>query len=266
MDLPIGFFTCVINLFVLYFAGKKDLKNVLWGACGSGIIGLFIIGLNYYAYGTILPLYIAHGGGTYTPGTDQKSHPGYLFETLIGYRGFFIYQPLMFFAIPGLWNMCRKKLPTAWGALAACLSGIVFYCYMTNEYGGAAYGFRYLIPLIPVLWYFAGIWLLEKKGRMIRSLAVCLILWGAAASLVGAYAPFGLAFEGHRSPPGHITRVIRSSFTGNLLAWSYENDPDSLLTRSLRNFYGKEVTKKYLFSFYLMQKKVDLMGKIAQEK
>ena len=265
-DLPIGFFTCIINLFVLYFAGKKNLKSVLCGACGSGAAGLFIIGLNYYAYGTILPLYIAHGGGTYTPGTDQKNHLGYLVETLIGYRGFFIYQPLLFFAVPGLWKMCRKNLPTAWGALAGCLSGIIFYCYMTNEYGGAAYGFRYLIPLIPVLWYFAGVWLLEQKGRAIRILAVFLILWGIAASLVGAYAPFGLAFEGHRSPPGHVTRVIRSSFTGNLLAWSYENDPDSFLTRSLRKFYGKEVTKKYLFSSYLMQKKIDLMGKIAQEK
>ena len=265
-DMPIGFFACLINLFVLYFAGKRDWRSVFAGCCGSGIAGLFFTGLNFYAYGTVLPLYIAHGGGTYSPGTGLKNHFGYLVETLIGYRGFFIYQPLLIFAFPGLWKMCKKRIPSACGAFAVTLCGIIFYCYMTNEYGGAAYGFRYLIPLIPLLWYFAGTYLLEKKSKILWSFAVILILCGAAASAVGAYAPFGLAFEGFRSPPGHVTRTIRSSFTGNLLSWSYENDPDSFLTRTLRNHYGKELTKKYLFSSYLMQKKVTLMGKISQEE
>ena len=70
---------------------------------------------------------------------------------------------------------------------------------MTNEFGGAAYGFRYLIPLIPVLWYFAGVWLLEQRSKAVWGIAAVFILWGVAASLAGAYAPFGLAFEGHRS-------------------------------------------------------------------
>lgn len=265
-DMPIGFFACIINLFVLFFAGKKDWKSVFAGACGSGAVGIFMIGLNYYAYQTVLPLYIAYGGGTYTPGTGNKSHIGYLVENLIGYRGLFSYQPLLFFAIPGLWKMCKKRTPAAFGTLAVTLCGISFYCYMTNEYGGAAYGFRYLIPLIPLLWYFAGVYLLEQKNKMIWSLAIFLILCGVISSLVGAYAPFGLAFEGLRTPPGHVTRTIRSSFTGNLLSWSYENAPDSFLTRTLRNYYGQELTKKYLFSSYLMQKKVNLMGKISQEK
>jgi hypothetical protein len=196
----------------------------------------------------------------------MKNHFGYLFEALLGYRGLFSYQPFMIFAVFYFWHFRKKLSPVAWSALAALLIGIGFYIYMTNEFGGAAYGFRYLIPLIPVLWYFAGVWLLEQKSKVIWGIALFFILWGVIASLAGAYAPFCLAFEGHRSPGKHVTRTIRSSFMGNLLSWSYENDPDSLLTQKLRAHYGKEITAKYLFSSYLMLKKIDPMARITQEK
>ena len=264
-DLPIGFFTCLVNLAVLYFSSSKDWKSLWSGACGSAAAGVFIVGLNYYAYGTVLPLYIAWGGGSYSPGTHLKNHFEYLFENMLGTRGLFSYQPFLLFAIPAVWSLRKKLTLPSWGALAVSLIGIVFYLYMTNEYGGAAYGFRYLIPLIPLLWYFAGIWVLEQRSKVILSLAVIFILWGVVASLAGAYAPFGLAFEGFRSPPGHATRVIRSSFMGNLLSWSYENNPESRLTVLLRKHYGMETTRRYLLSSYLMLKKIEPLARISQE-
>ena len=196
----------------------------------------------------------------------MKNHFGYLFEALFGSRGFFIYQPFMIFSIFSLWHLRRKLSPAVLGAAAVSLISIVFYLYMTNEYGGAAYGFRYLIPLIPVLWYLAGIWLLEKKSKCLWGAAILFMLLGIIAALPGAYAPFCLAFEGHRSPEQHVTRKIRSSFMGNLLSWSYENDPDSFLTRKLRAHYGKETSRRYLFSSYLMLKKIEPMARISQEK
>ena len=265
-DLPTGFFTGAVNVFALYFANRRCWKSALAGAAGSAAVAIFITGLNYYAYGTVMPLYIAYGGGTYTPGTGNKNHFGYAFEALLGYRGLFSYQPFLLLAVPGLWSM-RKKLKTPEiSALAASLLCIIFYLVMTNEYGGAAYGFRYLIPVIPVLWYFAGIWLLEQRSRFIWCIAAVMILWGVVSSLAGAYAPFCLAFEGYRSPAKHVTRTIRSSFTGNLISWSYERDPDSALTNALREFYGRELSGRYLFSSFMMQKKIEPMAKLAQEK
>ena len=266
MDLPTGFFTCLINLFALFFAGKKQLRYVGAGAAASVAAAVFWMGLNYYAYGTILPLYIARGEGTYAPGTDMKNHLGYFFETLFGYRGLFSYQPFLLFVFPAIWFL-RKRLTAAdIGALAASLVCIIFYQVMTNEYGGAAYGFRYVIPVIPVLWYFAAIWIMEQKNKALVFCAVFCIFWGVIASLAGAYAPFGLAFEGYRSPPGHVTRTIRSSFTGNLLSWSYENAPDGFLTSLLRRHYGMAVSRRYLLSSYLMLKKIEPLARIAGEK
>ena len=266
MDLPTGFFTCLINLFALFFAGKKQLRYVWAGAAASIAAAVFWMGLNYYAYGTVLPLYIARGEGTYAPGTDMKNHLGYFFETLFGYRGLFSYQPFLLFVFPAIWFLRKRLTAVDIGALAASLVCIIFYQVMTNEYGGAAYGFRYVIPVIPVLWYFAAIWILEQKNKALVFCAVFCIFCGVIASLAGAYAPFGLAFEGYRSPPGHVTRTIRSSFTGNLLSWSYENAPEGSLTSLLRRHYGMAVSRRYLLSSYLMLKKIEPLARIAGEK
>ena len=265
LDIPTGFFCCLATPLVLYFSGGKNWRLAGTGLAVCAAAGIGIAGLNMYAYDTILPLYVANGGGTFTPGTGRKDHLFYAFEALLGGRGLLSYQPFLLFLLPGL-GFFRKKLScAAWGALACVLACIVFYVVMTNEFGGAAYGFRYFIPVLPVLWYFAGAGFLGTRARWKQGLAGFLLLWGVAASLTGAYAPFCLSFEGYRSPEHHVTRAIRSSFAGNLLTWSYETAPDSALTRTLRRHYGQEVSRRYLMSSFLMLKKVDALGRIARE-
>ena len=265
LDIPTGFFCCLVTPFVLYFSGGKNWRLAGTGVAACAAAGIGIASLNMYAYDTLLPLYVAGGGGTFSPGTDQKDHLFYAFEALAGGRGLLSYQPFLLFLVPGL-GIFRKKFSAAErGALACALLCVLFYLVMTNEFGGAAYGFRYLIPVLPVLWYFAGAGFLGARAHWKQGLAGFLLLWGVAASLVGAYAPFCLSFEGYRSPENHVTRIIRSSFAGNLLTWSYESAPDSALTRALRRHYGQEVSRRYLMSSFLMLKKVDALGRIARE-
>ena len=205
LDIPTGFLCCLCTAAALYFAGGKKWSYVFAGAAAGAAGGVFIAGLNFYAYDTIVPLYIAGGNGTFSPGTHHKDHLFYAFESLFGGRGLFSYQPFLLFLVPGIWR-CRKKFsPAAWSALVCSGLCIAFYIVMTNEFGGAAYGFRYAIPVLPVLWYFAGLGFLSCKSRAAGAAAAVLLLWGAVAALPGAYAPFCLAFEGFRSPPGHVT-------------------------------------------------------------
>ena len=265
LDIPTGFFCCLATPFVLYFSGGRDWRFAVTGTAVCAAVGVGIASLNMYAYDTILPLYVANGGGTFSPGTGEKNYLFYAFESLLGGRGLFSYQPFLLFLLPGL-GIFRKKFSFAErGALACALLCVIFYLVMTNEFGGAAYGFRYFIPVLPVLWYFAGLGFLGVRTCRKRCLAGVLLLWGVAASLVGAYAPFCLSFEGYRSPEHHVTRFIRSSFAGNLLTWSYETAPDSALTRALRRHYGREVSRRYLTASFLMLKKVDALGRIARE-
>ena len=278
LDIPTGFFACIFTLPALFFAGKKrdfyngenagcpPLRFLLAGSAGITLCAVWIAGLNFYAYKNILPLYIANGNGSYSPGTGMKNHWEYVTEALFSYRGFFLTQPFMFLALPWIWKKRRQLDASRVCVLLAVLSCIVFYLYMTNEFGGAAYGFRYLIPIIPVVWYFAAEFLLEVKSRAWHAAAVLLILTGIVTSFAGAYAPFCLAFEGFRSPPQHVTRQIRSTFAGNLFAWSYESDPESPLTCALIRHYGIETSKRYLFSAYLMLKKTELMGEVLHDR
>lgn len=264
-DIPCGVLSCPVFAAAVWMMTPRNIRNI---AAVSGAVILSAVlfaGLNYYAYKTIIPLYIV-SGGTYIPGVDMKNHLGYAVECLIGYRGLLIYQPFLLLSFAGAW-MLRKKLSIPEIAMLILSVLItVFYLYMTNEFGGAAYGFRYLIPLIPVLWYFACVPVLKCSCKAVKALAVILIFCGIAGAVVGAYAPFGFAFEGHRSPARHPSRFIRSSFAGNLLSWSYENDPDSLLTRKLREHYGRELSRSYLRASFLTQKKMEPLGRISQER
>ena len=236
----------------------KEPKAAVLSAAGSGLVLLACCALNFHAYGTWLPLYVAGDTGTYHPNLNFDL--GYWFEALAGYRGFFLYMP---FLVLGMIPARQESVPDR-AMYGFALAGIAFYCLATDEFGGAAYGFRYLVPLIPVLYFRAGRMVLEHGSARWKAGAGVLLLWGLAASLAGAYAPFCVAFEGHRSPPGHFTRVVRSSFGGNLLCASFEYAPDSALTQMLIRHYGPDNAYRFLYESAFNLKRPDLLRRTVE--
>ena len=259
-------------------ASPKNMRAeyALTVCCTVALAALCVFVLNYSAYRHPLPLYMIPKdkneqglwsclikGGTFQPGIYNKSYFGYAAECLFTYRGIFSYQPFLLFAFPALW-FCRKNLRSVeWVMMAATLVFTAFYVILTNEFGGAAYGFRYLIPVIPVWSFFAGRWVLsvpKKNARIaLGVLAAVLILWGVVTSTVGAYFPFCYAFEGHHSPEGHFSRSVRSTFGGNLLCWSYEHHPESALTRALFRHYGETAAQEHLFWSFVNMGYLDMV-------
>ena len=252
MEIPGGaiFGLALVPALALASPKERRVEYVLTGVCVVAFSALCVFTLNYIAYRRPLPLYLGRGG-SFQPGIHDKSYLGYAAECLFTYRGVFSYQPFLLLAFPALW-FCRKRLRAVERImLAATLLFTVFYLVMTNEYGGAAYGFRYLIPAIPVWSFAAGRFVLEipKRGARIAvgALAALLLLWGVVTSTVGAYFPFCYAYEGHHAPPGHFSRTVRSTFGGNLLCWSYEHYPESALTKALVRHYGERPALEHLF-------------------
>ena len=255
LDIPLGLLCC--GTASLAVRQMTPGKNMFYTAAGSAAVVFLCGSLNFAAYGTWVPLYLAGTTGTFHP--TLMLDPGYWVETLIGWRGFFLYQPFLLF---GLIPQKKETVPDRWMYFFT-LAGIVFYCTGTNEFGGAAYGFRYLIPLIPVLYYRSCKFLLFAAWNR-KTKIVCpavLLLWGGVTALVGAYAPFCVAFEGYRSPAGHFTRVVRSSFGGNLLCAGFEYAPDSVLTKNLIRHYGKAAAYRFLYESYFNLKRPDLIRK-----
>ena len=271
LEIPGGVIFSLALIPALALTAPKDKRTeyLLTAACVVGAAALAVFALNYVAYRRPLPLYIAPGG-SFSPGVGQKSFLGYAFECLFTYRGVFSYQPFLLLALPGLWSLRRKIDAAEWSVLGATAAFAVFYLVLTNEFGGAAYGFRYLIPVLPVWSFHAGRWVLSApvpRARLRRGLlALVLILWGVVTSLAGAYNPFCFAYEGYRTPPGHFSRSVRSTFGGNLLCWSYEHFPDSSLTRALRRHYGERASWEHLHWSFFSMKNIDMLARLRRER
>lgn len=259
LEIPGGaiFGLALIPALILASPPEKRADFTLAAVCVVAFSALCVFILNYVAYRNPLPLYLGQGG-TYQPGVHDKSFVGYAAECLFTCRGLFSYQPFLLLAFPALW-FCRKKLRAAeWVMFAATLVFTLFYLVLTNEFGGWAYGFRYLVPVIPVWSFVAGRWVLSAPKKSARvwlgALSAVLLSWGVVTSFIGAYFPFCCAFEGVRTPARHFSQSIRSTFGGNLLCWSYEHFPESALTRALFRHYGEKAALEHLFwSFVNMQ-------------
>lgn len=262
VDLTAGAFLA-LAIFVFAFAGRPRWR-FLFLAAGTGAAALLLLlGLNYYAYGTAVPLYIAGSTGTFHLDPGKRDLPEYIFQTLLGTRGIFSYMPLLLFAAPGFPFRKHSRSDLAAGTVIAAF--FIFYLGFTNEYGGYAYGFRYLIPTIPLLWFYAARWVLRSSAVWKSVLVSFLILWGVVASLVGAYQPFCVSFEGYRSPPGSFTRAIRSSFCGNLLCILYQYYPDAPATKKLIEHYGHRVSGYYLYYSFFGMKELGMLARIRHD-
>ncbi len=269
MDIPTGLFfglTAVAGVLILAKRGGK-IKAAATTVTGGLTVAVLTVLLNFWAYHTALPLYIAGSGGTFRFVPNPQSALEYFFHTLLGKRGLLSYQPFLCFGAAAM-IVYRAKLNRALQiSLAGAVALTLFYCFGTIEYGGWAYGFRYLIPVIPLLWLAGSLYVLDRiKSNWGQTAVGAALLWGMFTAYVGAYCPFCVAYEGVRSPEGHMTRIIQSTFGGNLLAWSFENYPDSPLTKKVIDYYGPEYSFWYLKEAYWNLKKPLMLKNLAQSE
>lgn len=227
-----------------------------------GSASLFPI-VNYLAYGTIMPLYLSETG-TYRIGSSVHFQFEYWWEALFGRRGVFSYQPLLLGALPALlrWGGLNRQDKALAGGCAAVT---VFYLIFTNEYGGWAYGFRYLVAILPGLWFLAARHWLRRRGAAARAAMTLLAAAGVLTAVVGSYNPFCSIYEGRQSPPTTIDYRVRNAFTANLLACSYEHKPDGALSRLLLDFYGERTALLYLHEAYFNMKNIGMVAAVYEK-
>lgn len=180
-EIPLGILSGLGALAGVWFcspAGRKWKPLAVVVATG-GAICLGVLLLNFIAYGTVLPLYIAGGGGTYKVEIFWWQFLEYWYESLLGFRGLFSYQPFLLLIFPAVWFLRKRLRVPDWCGLGTAAALIVFYMIFTNEYGGASYGMRYLIPVIPVFWFVISRWILSWRPTVWNVVPVLLLLlWG----------------------------------------------------------------------------------------
>lgn len=164
------------------------------------IPGIVTIIFNYQITGGLLLPYFSGEGYGY-PGSPFDITVGgqhapdnvllHTFRNIAGDHGLFVYSPLLIFATIGLVYIATKKNPLLSVKSALILLGItghfLFVWTRTNNFGGDAYGGRFFIPVIPILYFFmvfvVPVRFYKPGGKWVAA------LWGVAVvvSVFSAY-------------------------------------------------------------------------------
>lgn len=200
VDLPSG----ALMAAALVYLGLHDWRKTLLLFCPALLPGLAAqVLINYHITGSLTPAYdnpeLKNFAGNYfrtrRSGIDALDEPKhvYAFHVLLGHHGLFSMTPLYVFSLWELIRSLRKRAlrPEALVIGVTCLVITAFYIYRTRNYGGWCVGMRHLVPIMPLLLLYFGLWL--DRVRLTRTVfASVLVAFSVSAFHVqdGLGSPF----------------------------------------------------------------------------
>lgn len=177
----------------------------------------------------------------------------YPISALLGWHGFFSLSPVLLFGAAGMTLAIRRgpaPFPRAWTLALAAAAAVMIagHALFVGSYGGWSYGFRYLIPIVPLLLVFTP----AAFGPAGRRLFVPALTFSCLTALLGAYHPW---------PPGDepgtgrhpIASLVTNPVGGNLAAWLRQYAPGGFLAEPAGAFFispDRAARDRYLALFY----------------
>lgn len=119
----------------------------------------------------------------------------YGFSALLGTKGFLLYNPFLFIALPYLFLEIKKK--RAFKHEATVIGGasiiiVLYYLLFTNNYGGSSYSIRWFVPLLPVLFFFIYPFFEEFTKKRYR-IFITLFIFSTLIAGIGLINPWSVA-------------------------------------------------------------------------
>lgn len=164
-DIPITIFPAMLGLLLF---SKYPKACAVWGTVGAAPLLLLHFSLMTVITGSPLPVQTRESMFNFRNsywrnpiGVDglNESWYVYLFHMMFGRFGTFMLFPILLLAFPGMVRMLagrvRDMRVAAMAFVAAFALLTAYYVLKTNNYGGAAYGFRWHIGAVPVLLFLA---------------------------------------------------------------------------------------------------------------
>jgi hypothetical protein len=204
IDLTLALFVIAFGAWVLMAHRWKVLPLVI----GAIVPVAMSAAINYWAAGTITPMYLDPKAYDFV-GTVLNPTVGgtngfyslefgaqYTYNILIGRRGFFAFTPMLIYAVVGLAMVMRDRANRLRGlsfaVAAGCLAFAAYLILRTDNYGGEAWGTRWFVPLVPLLWFYAPvayhIWpIANRTGVVWRVVFWLVMLISLATALLGIY-------------------------------------------------------------------------------
>lgn len=205
------------------------LFNALWNI---HFFGLSLKSLVVGGYSRLL----GTSSGSYQFGDLSYSLTAFWGLLISPSRGFLIYSPIVFFAIPGIRQTVRQRQHPdekllVWLTIASLIL-FLHYCVYVPWWGAITYGSRFLIDSLPVICYLINYYLARlltadwRQSNQARSVLAgiftCCFIFSTFVQVVGA---FSTPHQWDISPTSHLTRF-----------WDWQ---DSQIERHARNLYLK---------------------------
>lgn len=225
---------------------KIRWRQVMAYAAGAFIMIAVIFGLNYIAFDTFIPMYSQTHRITFV----NHNVFYYALVATFGFKGIYLYMPALLFILPVIIKLCKAPKDRLKITMIASLAAtVILYFIVTNEWGGWSFGFRYLVPIIPITFYYIILDFKNWQKTFKFYLFIACISWGTFISYLGAYNPWCISYEKHIS--GSRYYKTRYSFMGNLLVMSFEKNPDSALSQFLINkVFSPDYSAMFLSASY----------------
>jgi hypothetical protein len=187
LDLGALFISVPLGVYLLTLDWRKTLTYSAAGAC-LPLAAHFA--LTWRITGSVVPVYLRPDlykySGSYwnaPTGIDALDEPRltYLWNILLGHHGLLSMTPVLGIALVALVTQLVRRGRYVAEALvigsALCML-ICFYTVSTKNYGGLCAGFRWFIPIVPMLMVFAAQWLSHVRCRAGFAIFLLLMLVG----------------------------------------------------------------------------------------
>ena len=237
---------------------------------------------NFATHGSLLPAKLVPGAvdlsaqaGPSAGGVVLPQNSAYPLEILFGGHGLFAVSPVLLWGAWGLGLACRRSSPalpfgppgdvTVWRVLAGGLAlQFAGHAALAGSYGGWSYGYRYLLPIQPLLLLCAPLALAASRRRS-RAVFAAVLPASVLFAALGAYHPWPPAFE-QESSGQPVARLVHNPVGGNAAAWLAAHAPASALAGwTARRFVSPDaqLQRRYFALFFGSKGDLATMRKFA---
>ena len=218
-----------LGLFIYMIHRKEKISSLVFLIAGGLIPGIIHSIANTQISGSVFPVnvnpeFFKYPGAIFNEtnlsgvvaNTTLSEISVYAFHCLLGYRGLFIYTPILIFALWGILTGIKNKKhrPLAMLLFIPAALVIAFYIWRTQNYGGYSYGVRFFIPVIPP--FFTGLVFITDRfrQRISRVFFKAAAVWSVIFALMGAVQPASNEKLGWNSFAANIFHYQSLKFPG----------------------------------------------------
>jgi hypothetical protein len=225
IDLLPGFGMAPFFAAIALGATEQRRPALLRFAAGLASGLLVTAGANVATTGSPLPAKMVPGAvdlaasaGPSAAGVVLPQGALYPLEILFGGHGLFAVSPILLFGAAGLAIAIRRPpfaRSSAWSWLAAGIAlQVLGHALVAGSYGGWSYGYRYLLPIQPLLLFAAPPALSTRASRVLFAALLPVSILFAA---LGAFHPWPPAYE-QATSTGSVAAMVRNPIGGNAAA------------------------------------------------